>query len=43
MLPGTAFGGLGADHIRISYATSQANLTEAVVRIRAFLEGPARA
>ena len=38
VLPGTAFGGLGGDHIRISYANSQANLLEALGRIRAFVE-----
>ena len=38
VLPGSAFGGLGDDHIRISYANSQANLTEALERIRAFVE-----
>jgi len=38
VLPGTAFGGLGGDHIRISYANSQANLTEALSRIRALVE-----
>jgi aspartate aminotransferase len=38
VLPGSAFGGFGDDHIRISYATSQANLTEALGRIRTFVE-----
>ena len=38
VLPGTAFGGLGGDHIRISYANSQANLLEALGRIRTFVE-----
>jgi aspartate/methionine/tyrosine aminotransferase len=38
VLPGTAFGGLGGDHIRISYANSQANLTEALGRIRKLVE-----
>jgi aspartate/methionine/tyrosine aminotransferase len=38
VLPGSAFGTLGADHIRISYANSQANITEALGRIRAFVE-----
>jgi aspartate/methionine/tyrosine aminotransferase len=44
VLSGTAFGGVGTDHIRISYANSQANLREALDRIRAFtagLPGPA--
>jgi len=38
VLPGSAFGGFGDDHIRISYATSQANLTEALGRIRTLVE-----
>jgi aspartate aminotransferase len=38
VLPGTAFGGVGRDHIRISYANSRENLTEALVRIRAHVE-----
>ena len=37
-LSGTAFGKVGKDHIRISYANSQANLTEALGRIRALVE-----
>jgi len=32
-LSGTAFGKVGADHIRISYANSQANLKLALERI----------
>ncbi len=36
VLAGTAFGGVGKDHIRISYANSRENLTEALARIRAF-------
>lgn len=43
VLAGTAFGGHGGDHIRISYATSRANLTEALGRIRGFVDGLARA
>jgi aspartate aminotransferase len=39
VLSGTAFGGVGTDHIRISYANSQANLREALARIRAFTAG----
>jgi aspartate/methionine/tyrosine aminotransferase len=35
VLAGTAFGGVGTDHIRISYANSRENLTEALNRIRA--------
>src|SRR4051812_40974849 len=38
VLPGTAFGGLGGKHIRISYANSRANLTEALMRIRTLAE-----
>jgi aspartate/methionine/tyrosine aminotransferase len=38
VLPGSAFGGFGNDHIRISYANSQANLVEALGRIRALVE-----
>ncbi len=38
VLPGTAFGGIGTTHIRISYANSQANLTEALGRIRTLVE-----
>ena len=38
VLPGSAFGGLGDEHIRISYANSQANLNEALERIRALVE-----
>jgi aspartate/methionine/tyrosine aminotransferase len=38
VLAGSAFGQCGDDHIRISYANSQANLTEALGRIRALVE-----
>ena len=38
VLAGSAFGGLGNDHIRISYANSKANLLEALLRIRTFVE-----
>ena len=37
VLAGTAFGGVGTNHIRISYANSRENLTEALGRIRAFV------
>ena len=37
-VPGTAFGESGEGHIRCSYATSLENLTEAVKRIRAFVQ-----
>jgi aspartate/methionine/tyrosine aminotransferase len=38
VLAGTAFGGVGKSHIRISYANSRENLTEALARIRASVE-----
>ena len=38
VLAGTAFGGIGTNHIRISYANSRENLTEALARIRASVE-----
>ena len=37
MLAGTAFGGIGTSHIRISYANSRENLTEALSRIGTFV------
>jgi aspartate aminotransferase len=37
VLAGTAFGGVGTNHIRISYANSRENLIEALARIRAFV------
>ena len=37
VLAGTAFGGVGTHHIRISYANSRENLTEALHRIKAFV------
>jgi aspartate/methionine/tyrosine aminotransferase len=37
VLAGTAFGGVGTNHIRISYANSRENLTEALGRIRTFV------
>jgi aspartate/methionine/tyrosine aminotransferase len=43
VLPGTAFGQVGRDHVRISYATSPENLAEAARRIRDFLAVGARA
>jgi aspartate/methionine/tyrosine aminotransferase len=42
VLAGSAFGGFGDDHIRISYATSRENISEALGRIRAFVEGLGR-
>jgi aminotransferase len=38
VLAGTAFGGVGTNHIRISYANSRENLTRALDRIRAWVE-----
>jgi len=38
VLAGTAFGGLGGDHIRISYANSRENLSDALGRIRTVVE-----
>ena len=38
VLAGSAFGRYGNDHIRISYANSQENLTEALGRIRGVVE-----
>jgi aspartate/methionine/tyrosine aminotransferase len=37
VLAGTAFGGIGSNHIRISYANSRENLSEALRRIRSFV------
>ena len=37
-LPGVAFGDLGGDHIRISYACSKDTLREGVRRIREVVE-----
>ena len=36
-LAGTAFGGVGTNHIRLSYATSQANIRTAIDRIGQFV------
>jgi aspartate/methionine/tyrosine aminotransferase len=36
-LAGTAFGGVGTNHIRLSYATSQANIRKALERIGQFV------
>jgi len=43
VLAGTAFGGAGTNHIRISYANSRENLTEALRRIRSFVSTGAAA
>ncbi len=42
VLAGTAFGGVGTEHIRISYANSRENLTEALGRIERFVAGLGR-
>ena len=42
VLSGTAFGQVGANHLRISYANSRANITVALERMRTVLE-PGRA
>ena len=42
VLAGTSFGHVGVNHIRISYANSRENLTEALGRIRAFVGGLGR-
>jgi aspartate/methionine/tyrosine aminotransferase len=39
VLSGTSFGGVGDKHIRISYANSRENLSEALARIRRFVAG----
>jgi aminotransferase len=39
VLSGTAFGQVGRDHIRVSYANSRENLTDALERTRAFVDG----
>ncbi len=38
VLSGTAFGGVGANHIRLSYATSREQLARAIEKMRAVLE-----
>jgi aspartate/methionine/tyrosine aminotransferase len=43
VLAGTAFGGVGTDHIRISYANSRENLTRALERIGDLVGGLAKA
>jgi aspartate aminotransferase len=40
-LAGTAFGGAGVNHIRLSYANSQENLAKALGRMRSVLEASA--
>ena len=38
VLAGSAFGEVGRDNLRLSYANSQENLTEAIARMRGFIE-----
>ena len=38
VVPGSAFGMAGEKHVRCSYATSQENLTEAIIRISDFVQ-----
>ncbi len=38
VLPGTAFGSVGRDHVRISYANSRENIRAALERMRAVVE-----
>jgi aspartate/methionine/tyrosine aminotransferase len=38
LLSGTAFGTVGTANLRLSYANSQENLTEAIARMRAFIQ-----
>jgi aminotransferase len=38
VVPGAAFGDAGKDHVRCSYATSMAQLTEAIDRIGLFVD-----
>ena len=37
VLAGTAFGDVGREHLRLSYANSQTNITEAIERMRGFI------
>ena len=39
VLAGTAFGGVGTEHVRLSYANSRENLSEALDRIGRFVAG----
>jgi aspartate/methionine/tyrosine aminotransferase len=43
VLPGSAFGSVGRNHIRISYAASRADLAAALERIAAFVRREAAA
>jgi aspartate/methionine/tyrosine aminotransferase len=39
VLAGTAFGEVGRDNLRLSYANSQENISEAIARMRGFIAG----
>ena len=39
MVPGSAFGGRGDEHVRISYACSEADIRKGIERLGAFVEG----
>jgi aspartate/methionine/tyrosine aminotransferase len=39
LLAGSAFGRVGAQNLRVSYANSEANLERALARMREFLHG----
>lgn len=39
MVPGSAFGGRGDEHVRISYACSEADIRKGIERIGAFVSG----
>jgi aspartate/methionine/tyrosine aminotransferase len=39
VLSGTAFGSVGRDHMRVSYANSRENLVEALARITDVVSG----
>ena len=43
VLAGTAFGGVGTNHIRLSYANSRENITEALARMRTVIAPPVAA
>jgi aspartate/methionine/tyrosine aminotransferase len=38
VVPGTDFGGCGPDHIRLSFACSEEQITEGVNKVGAWLE-----
>lgn len=39
LIPGSSFGAGGEGYVRISYATSQAKLEEAVARLKSYVNG----